>query len=590
MTPFTPVRRALPAYLATVLVLGCDREPTSWETVQAPSFSIVQAATFSEFPIPTPGNPAGLTAGPDGALWFTEQEGNKVGRLTLAGTITEFPIPTAGSVPLAIAAGPDGALWFAEQAGNAIGRITTAGAITEFPVPAANVFPAGIAAGPDGAMWFTEQFGNQISRITTSGAITEFPIPTPASRPLGIASGPDGAMWFSEFDGNKIGRITTGGTITEFTIPTAGRGPTAIAAGPDGALWFTESAPLDGAAVPHGSTIGRVTTAGAFTEFPTPTASSGPFSITAGPDGALWFTEYPANQIGRITVTGSITEFPILTAASGPGSITAGPDGALWFNENGANQIARISPNVAPVVGAISTAVDPVQVNTIVAASASFTDANATDTHTGFFTWGDATSSPATITESNGSGTASGSHTYSAAGVYTVTLTVADNSQASGQSAFEFVVVFDPAAGFVTGGGWITSPAGAYNANPSLTGKATFGFVSRYQKGATVPSGTTQFQFQEANFAFHSTSYDWLVISGPKAQYKGSGTINGFGDFGFLLTAIDGEVNGGGGVDKFRFKVWDKASGNVIYDNQVGANDTADPSTVLGGGDIVIHK
>ncbi|MFN2638359.1 MAG: hypothetical protein ABR585_15230, partial [Gemmatimonadaceae bacterium] len=81
-----------------------------------------------------------------------------------------------------------------------------------------------------------------------------------------------------------------------------------------------------------------------------------------------------------------------------------------------------------------------------------------------------------------------------------------------------------------------------------LTGKTTFGFVSRYQKGASVPSGNTEFEFQTASFKFHSTSYDWLVIAGARAQYKGSGTINGSGDYAFLLTAIDGAVNGGGGA------------------------------------------
>jgi hypothetical protein len=84
--------------------------------------------------------------------------------------------------------------------------------------------------------------------------------------------------------------------------------------------------------------------------------------------------------------------------------------------------------------------------------------------------------------------------------------------------------------------------------------------------------------------------YEWLVIAGAKAQYKGSGTINGAGDYGFMLTAIDGSASGGGGVDKFRLKVWDKTTSAVIYDNQTGAADSADPTTALGGGSIVIHK
>ena len=79
----------------------------------------------------------------------------------------------------------------------------------------------------------------------------------------------------------------------------------------------------------------------------------------------------------------------------------------------------------------------------------------------------------------------------------------------------------------MTGGGWIDSPLCAYTPDTSLIGKATFGFVSKYQKGATAPTGQTQFQFHVANMDFKSTSSQWLVISGARAQYKGSGTING---------------------------------------------------------------
>jgi streptogramin lyase len=79
-------------------------------------------------------------------------------------------------------------------------------------------------------------------------------------------------------------------------------------------------------------------------EFPIPTLNSNPDGITAGPDGALWFTETDGNKIGRITTSGVITEFPIPTSDSQPSSITVGPDGALWFTEFGANQIGGSRP------------------------------------------------------------------------------------------------------------------------------------------------------------------------------------------------------------------------------------------------------
>ncbi|HEV2833326.1 MAG TPA: MBG domain-containing protein, partial [Hanamia sp.] len=151
--------------------------------------------------------------------------------------------------------------------------------------------------------------------------------------------------------------------------------------------------------------------------------------------------------------------------------------------------------------------------------------------------------------------------------------------------------VYDPNAGFVTGGGWINSPVGAYSADPTLTGKANFGFNAQYKKGNNTPDGNTEFQFKAGDLNFKSSQYDLgsLVIAGAKAIFKGTGTINGSGNYNFMVSAIDGSVSGGGGVDKFRIKIW-TSGGVVVYDNNMGTMDNGDPSTVLGGGSIVIHN
>lgn len=242
--------------------------------------------------------PAGIAAGPDGALWFTEQIGQKIGRITTSGTITEYPISNP-SAPYGITAGPDGALWFAEQVFNRIGRITTAGAVTEYPVPTPNAIPYWITPGPDGALWFTEQRAGKIGRITTAGVVTEYPL-APNAFPNGITAGPDGALWFAEYVGNRIGRITTAGMITEYPVPGSG-GPWGITRGPDGALWYVEWA----------GGIGRITTAGVITEYTIPGSGQHSTWITAGPDGELWFSNPTYNRIGEaVFVTASLTVSP----------------------------------------------------------------------------------------------------------------------------------------------------------------------------------------------------------------------------------------------------------------------------------------
>jgi uncharacterized delta-60 repeat protein len=148
----------------------------------------------------------------------------------------------------------------------------------------------------------------------------------------------------------------------------------------------------------------------------------------------------------------------------------------------------------------------------------------------------------------------------------------------------------DPHGSFVTGDGWFASPAGAYAANPALTGRVSFGFVSKYQMGASVPTGNTEFQFKAGNLTFKSTSYQWLVVAGARAQFKGTGTINGAGTYEFLLTAVDGQAGGGGGTDKFRIKITGAGGGPALYDTQRGAADSAAPTTALGGGQIEIRS
>ena len=280
------------------------------------------------FPIPTASPLAfGIAAGPDGNLWFTESNSNKIGRITTAGVITEFQTLSAGSAPNQITAGPDGNLWFTIEVPNKIGRITTAGVVTEFSVITGNALLNGIAAGADGALWFAEENANKIGRITTSGAVSEVPTPTAGSDPINIAAGSDGNLWFTETNVNKIGRITTAGVITEFPLPTPGQ-PYGITAGPDGNLWFTTG----------GSNIGRITTAGVITAFPIP--STGSRGIITGPDGNLWYILSGQAKIGRITTAGVATEFSM--SQTGSFFLALGSDGNLWFPTNN-NSIARFN-------------------------------------------------------------------------------------------------------------------------------------------------------------------------------------------------------------------------------------------------------
>jgi len=178
--------------------------------------------------------------------------------------------------------------------------------------------------------------------------ITEFSLPA-GSSPSGIATGPDGNLWFTEFSVNpKIGRLTTTGEITEFPTPRPFATPAGIVVGPDGNLWFTQADFEMG----FEGYISRITPAGDITQF---SIGGFPYDIALGSDGALWFTDanIQANSIGRITTAGAVTRYSIPTRGY-PLGIAAGPDGSLWFTEY-ANKIGRITTAGVITEFAIST-------------------------------------------------------------------------------------------------------------------------------------------------------------------------------------------------------------------------------------------
>jgi len=184
---------------------------------------------------------------------------------------------------------------------------------------------------------------------------------------------------------------------------------------------------------------------------------------------------------------------------------------------------------------------------------------------------------------STGTG-ANPSKAFGQAGLFDVCLSVNDGNLESDQVCTQ-AIVYDPSGGFVTGGGWIWSFPDTYVPEPNVAGWANFGFVARYHKGAEVPDGQAELVYHTAGMNFHSTEYDWLVVTGgDKAKFKGRGTINGEGDYKFMIWAGDGDP------DTFRIKIWEESGGAelVIYDNSL-ANSTFENGQPIGKGSIVIH-
>lgn len=129
------------------------------------------------------------------------------------------------------------------------------------------------------------------------------------------------------------------GVFTEFPIPTASSKPWNIAAGSDGALWFTEQNASKIARIPTTATAANPS----ITEFSLPTANAKPYGIASDSGGAIWFTESGAAQIGRMLTSGPPIQEFALPHPSSPRGIVAGTDGAMWFADWCANAIERIT-------------------------------------------------------------------------------------------------------------------------------------------------------------------------------------------------------------------------------------------------------
>jgi DNA/RNA endonuclease G (NUC1) len=218
------------------------------------------------------------------------------------------------------------------------------------------------------------------------------------------------------------------------------------------------------------------------------------------------------------------------------------------------------SVNDTPVITDLTGPTAQVPAGTATTIGVTFDDADTADTHTATFAWGDGTSSNATCTL----GSCTATKTYASAGIYTVTIVVTDAAGASATTTFSNVIVFDTNAGHITGGGWFTT----------ATGKANLNVNAKYLPGQSTPTGNTKFEV--AGFTFNSTTYQWLVVSGSTATYRGTGTVNGTGNYGFVFTVTDAAV------DTFWIRIWDLTTGAIVYDTP--------RNQPLGGGNITVHK
>jgi probable HAF family extracellular repeat protein len=223
-------------------------------------------------------------------------------------------------------------------------------------------------------------------------------------------------------------------------------------------------------------------------------------------------------------------------------------------------------------------------------ASVSFADEDKAARHNVFWSWGDGSGDQqGNARESNGVGHASASHRYTTPGIYTVSVKVGDRS-GQGSTVSRTIVAYEQAAGTAGGSGWIESPAGANKNDPGQAGRAVFGFFAPGTTSAKSTAAKALLQFHVGTLNFRSESIKPVAAQRTRAQFEGSGKINGAGDYRFKLTTTAGSAAGQGQPNRFGLKIWHTdpvTKAEVVdYDNQGAGNGSA---VLAAQGEIVLQ-
>jgi len=306
------------------------------------------AGQTTQVGLPAGSAPTGMTLGPDGNIWFTNQSAGQIGVLdAITHVPTLMPLPSATSMPTGITSGPDGRMWFTEEATGKIGAITlTGGTVSEYD--SQGTVPVGITTGPDGALWYTLKGSNAIGRMTPAGGASLFPLLTVAAGPADITLGTDGNLWFTEKSAGQVGRITPAGTVTEWVIPTPTGGvmpsPQGIAVSADGSIWIADAAnnQLVKVTPPVPAIRGgrrALTTDIIFVSVQLP-GGSAPLELAVDTSGNIWAVGQ--GSVSSVTPSGTVTNLDLPTTLAGlVADITEASDGTVYLSVPGGDIIVQ---------------------------------------------------------------------------------------------------------------------------------------------------------------------------------------------------------------------------------------------------------
>ncbi|MGE5539322.1 MAG: carboxypeptidase regulatory-like domain-containing protein [Gemmatimonas sp.] len=150
------------------------------------------------------------TVGRDGDQWFTSfRPGGPIARISKDDELSAWLPPTDGK-PQRLALDKDGIVWFSERQGNRIGRFDPkTSAFQEFPLPGPEASPYALGIDDKGRVWYSSHEQDTVGSLDPkTGEIVEYPYPHPEASMREFYRDRKGRMWYASSANNKVGYFT----------------------------------------------------------------------------------------------------------------------------------------------------------------------------------------------------------------------------------------------------------------------------------------------------------------------------------------------------------------------------------------------
>lgn len=326
------------------------------------NYTSSQTSPIIQIPLKTGSEPLGITMGPNGNVWFAENNSTAIIEYNPTNeSFRTFSVPTnQTSMIWFMVFDSHGNLWFSNQLQDYLWRFSPeTGQFANFTTGNQFVRPFGLVYDNlTNKIWFTSTYTDQIGYFNLSGGtaamgslinVTGTPIlkTPPLYGPTGIQIGPEGNIFVSEpFSGNIAEYSPTQQRFLQvWNLPT-GAQPVGIAIDNEQqTIWFANHA---------SSLFGYINmTTGKVTEFATSPFEffgdtiSLPYWAMINPNGVVWIDEHASNKIARYDpATGMLTEFAVPANRSAPLHLVIDNQRQIvWFTEFFGSNLGKIYEN-----------------------------------------------------------------------------------------------------------------------------------------------------------------------------------------------------------------------------------------------------